>query len=221
MKTVEGKHIQIFGEKGGPAPLVIMNTFQKDGSGVYSALRSVTDKEVKLAVIGGINWDDEMSPWECPPLGKNDAPCTGGADKYLKKLTESIIPAIRAELSEEPAYTAIAGYSLAGLFAVYSLYRTDIFSRAVSASGSMWFPEFVEFAKANDFCRKPERIYFSLGDKESHTRNPLLGRVEERTREIYGYYKNNGIAAVFEMNRGNHFKDADMRLAKGIAWILE
>ena len=47
----------------------------------------MTDKKVNLAVISDINWDNEMSPWECPPLSKNDIPCTGGADEYLVNLT--------------------------------------------------------------------------------------------------------------------------------------
>lgn len=217
---VEEKHIYIYGEGNAPAPLVITNTFQGDGSSVYSALCSMTDKKVNLAVISDVNWDDEMSPWECPPLNKNVSPCTGGADKYLTKLTDSIIPAIKKELGAEPEYMVIAGYSLAGLFAIYSLYKTDFFSRAVSASGSMWFPDFIEYTRKNEFCRKPDKVYFSLGDKEAHTRNALLGTVEDRTNEIYGHYKDEGIDTVFEMNPGNHFRDADIRLAKGIARIL-
>jgi len=217
---VEGKHIYIYGEKGKKTPLVITNTFQGNGSSIYNELCSMTDKKVNLAVISDINWDDEMSPWECPPLSKNDSPCTGGADKYLKKLTDSIIPAIKKDLGSEPEYIAIAGYSLAGLFAIYSLYKTDIFSRAVSASGSMWFPDFVEYTQKNDFSGKPDKVYFSLGDKEAHTRHKLLGTVEDKTHEIYEQFKAKGINTIFEMNPGNHFKDADIRLAKGIAWIL-
>lgn len=216
----EGKHVYLYGDRDEAAPLVIINTFQGNGSSTYSALCSMTDKKVNLAVISDINWDDEMSPWECPPLSKNDIPCTGGADKYLYKLTDSIIPAIKKELGAKPEYIAIAGYSLAGLFAIYSLYKTDIFSRAVSASGSMWFPDFVEYTSKNDFVRRPDRVYFSLGDKEAHTRNALLSTVEDKTNEIYGHYKDSGIDTVFELNPGNHFKDADIRLAKGIAWIL-
>ncbi|MBO6242370.1 MAG: alpha/beta hydrolase [Butyrivibrio sp.] len=217
---VEGKHIYIYGEKGKKVPLVITNTFQGNGSSIYNELCSMTDKKVNLAVISDINWDDEMSPWECPPLSKNDSPCTGGADKYLKKLTDSIIPAIKNDVGTEPEYIGIAGYSLAGLFAIYSLYKTDIFSRAVSASGSMWFPDFVEYTQKNDFSKKPDKVYFSLGDKEAHTRHKLLGTVEDKTHEIYEQFKAKGINAIFEMNPGNHFKDADIRLAKGIAWIL-
>ena len=216
----EGKHVYLYGDRDEAAPLVIINTFQGNGSSIYSALCSMTDKKVKLAVISDINWDNEMSPWECPPLSKNDIPCTGGADEYLVNLTDTIIPAIKKELAVEPEYIAIAGYSLAGLFAIYSLYKTDIFSRVVSASGSMWFPDFVEYACKNDFVRKPDRVYFSLGDKEARTRNNLLSTVEDKTKETYEHYKDSGIDTVFELNPGNHFKDADIRLAKGIAWIL-
>ncbi|MBO6214104.1 MAG: alpha/beta hydrolase [Lachnospiraceae bacterium] len=219
--TVEGKHIYLYGKGDGSAPLVIINTFQGDGSSVYSALCSMTDRKVNLAVISDINWNDEMSPWECPPLSKNDSPCTGGADSYLKKLTDGMIPAIKKELDTEPKYIAIAGYSLAGLFAIYSLYKTDLFSRAVSASGSMWFPGFMEYIQKNEFCIKPDRVYFSLGDKETHTRHSLLCTVEDKTRRIFEYFKDRGIDAIFEMNPGNHFKDADIRLAKGIAWIMD
>ena len=78
--------IYIYGEKG------------------KAALCTMTEKELNLAVISDINWNEEMSPWECAPLYKNDSPYTGGADKYLDKLTGSIIPAIKAELGTEPGY---------------------------------------------------------------------------------------------------------------------
>lgn len=217
--VIEGKHIFIYGEKENTAPLVITNTFEGDGSSIYKALCSLTDKKVTLAVVSDINWNEEMSPWECPPLYKNDSDYTGGADKYLEKLTGSIIPAIKGELSFEPDKTIIAGYSLAGLFSLYSLYRTDAFSGAVSASGSLWFPKTTEFIDSNDFVKRPERIYLSLGDKEANTKNAMLRMVEDKTREVYAKYTSMGVDTIFEMNPGNHFKDADIRLAKGIAWV--
>ncbi len=217
---IDEKNIYIYGEKEIQCPLVMVNTFEGNGSELYTALKSMTDKIFCLAVVSDIDWNDEMSPWECPPLYKNDGPCTGGADKYLNILTNDIFPAIKENLAYDPEKIIIAGYSLAGLFAVYSLYRTDLFSGAVSASGSLWFPDFIEYAENNDFCKKPEKVYFSLGDKEAKTRNQLLSSVETRTSQLYEKYRENGINTVFEMNPGNHFKDADIRLAKGIAWVI-
>ncbi len=217
---VEGKSIHIYGNKGTAVPLILLNTFRGDGSSIFNALKGMTDKRFCLAVISDIVWDDEMTPWECPPLSKNDTPCTGGADGYLKKLTDKILPAIKEEIGEEPSYTAIAGYSLGGLFAIYSLFCTDQFKRAVSASGSMWFPDFTDYVRKNGLKSDVDRIYFSLGDKEALTRNPILSLVEEKTAEIERAFAEKGIETVFEKNPGNHFKDADIRMAKGIAWIL-
>ncbi|MBO6284131.1 MAG: alpha/beta hydrolase [Pseudobutyrivibrio sp.] len=218
---VEGKHIYIYGKENTKAPLVIVNTFQGDGYEIYEAIQQIESIPIVLAVISDIDWNDEMTPWECPPMFKGDSPCIGGADDYIRKLEDKIVPAILAELNGQPSFVAIAGYSLGGLFAIYSLYKTDIFSRAVSASGSMWFPGFLDFVRKNEMLVKPDRVYFSLGDKEAKTRNQMLCTVEASTKEICELIKNNGIESIFEMNEGNHFKDADLRLAKGIKWICE
>lgn len=85
----------------------------------------------------------------------------------------------------------------------------------------MWYPSFLEYAEKNNFGKMPSRVYFSLGDREALTRNALLSTVEDKTGKVYDQYKNKGIETTFEMNPGNHFKDADLCLAKGIALILK
>ena len=62
-----------------------------------------------------------------------------------------------------PRWRGIAGYSLAGLFAVYALYRTDVFARAASVSGSLWFPGFREYVFSHTPLCRPDCVYFSLG----------------------------------------------------------
>ena len=218
---VEDKHIYIYGEIEKSTPLVIYNTFQGDGKELFESIKNITDKAFTLAVIGDINWDDEMTPWECPPLYKNDSPCTGGADRFLEKITEDFLPAIKKELKSEPEYLCIAGYSLGGLFAIYSLFNTDIFKRAASASGSMWFPDFSQYIKDNPIKSKVDRVYFSLGDKEANSKNPLLRTVAEKTAEVKAEFDRMEINTVFESNPGNHFKDADFRMAKGVAWMIQ
>jgi hypothetical protein len=199
---------------------VILNTFEDDGESVYAAVKKITDVEFSLAAVGGIRWEAEMSPWKCPPVYKGGAPCTGEADVYLDTLTKEILPEILGQLSIKPSYTALAGYSLAGLFAVYALYRTDVFSRAASASGSFWFPNFLEFVLNNKMKVKPDCVYFSLGDKEAKARSSTLCTVEDNTRMLNKMCNELGIRSTFELNPGNHFKDAPLRMAKGIAWMI-
>lgn len=202
------------------SPLIVFNNFSGDGSDVAEELGKLSSKPFNLLSISGLKWDDEMSPWFCPPVFKGDTPYAGEADKYLDILTREIIPKALGLIHGKPAHLGIAGYSLAGLFAIYALYRTGIFDRAASMSGSMWFPEFKDFATSHPFAGKPEKIYLSLGDKESRTKNPYLSTVQENTEALADHYRSIGIDVTWELNPGNHFVDATQRCAKGILSIL-
>lgn len=67
----------------------------------------------------------------------------------------------------------------------------------------------------------PEKLYLSLGDKEAQTRNQIMAKVEQNTGDLHEYYKSLGIDTIFELNEGNHFKDAGLRIAKAITWITD
>ncbi|MBQ8981965.1 MAG: alpha/beta hydrolase [Lachnospiraceae bacterium] len=219
--TVEDKEITLFRSEQRAAPLVILNTFENEGEKVWEQLKSITSTPVSLAAIGKINWNDEMSPWQIDPVTKWDEPFTGGADAYLEKLTTILLPEIIKLLPDKPAYIALAGYSLAGLFAIYSLYHTDQFDRIASASGSLWYPGFIDYVRIHEMKRAPEGLYLSLGDREAKTRNPVLQTVQEHTQEFHQLCLERGIQTTFELTPGNHFHDSDERMAKGIAWMID
>ena len=204
-----------------------------DGSPVIFILPGGHDEQEKIldylgehkaqaafVFISGFDWNQDLSPWPAPAAWKGTPDFSGGANAFLDELTGDVLPEVRVELGYDPAWYVIAGYSLAGLFAVYSLYRTDVFRRAASASGSMWFDGFREYAVSHPFAGNPDRVYFSLGKKESRTRNRRVAAVEEDTRVICEHYQEQGVETVFEINPGNHFQNPQERLAKGISWIL-
>ena len=217
---VAGKSVQLIPSREDHAPLVLLHTVGAEGGEVYQAVRRRTDKDFSFAAIGGIDWDDEMSPWAIPPISKNDTPCAGGADIYLGKLIHAILPEILQRISGTPRYIALTGYSLAGLFAVYAMYQTDLFSRIASASGSFWSPDFLRYVQENKPKRLPKRMYLSLGDREAKSRNRILQSVEENTRWLHNWYQGMGMETILEMNQGNHFQNAAGRMAKGIAWVI-
>ena len=113
----------------------------------------------------------------------------------------------------------IGGYSLAGLFALWAAYQTDVFKGVAAASPSMWFPGFADNMRENTIHAKS--VYLSLGDKEEKTRNPVMATVGDRIREAYNLLREQGINATLEWNQGNHFKDADIRTAKAFAWVIK
>ena len=124
----------------------------------------------------------------------------------------------------EPVHTALFGYSLGGLTAVYALYKTDAFGVAASLSGSLWFDGFCAFMGREKPLRTDLRIYLSLGKKESRSKNPRMNRVAactERAEEILAaQLGETGGKVFFEWNEGGHFHDIEGRFVKAIMWWM-
>lgn len=223
---LDNKKIEIFYNESNQAklPIVLLNTFEGEGQDVWKECQNLNMADFILVAISNISWNNDLSPWECQPLYKNDTSYEGKANQYLELLVTKIIPQVESiiknKLNKEIKFWAIAGYSLAGLFALYSGYRTNYFKRIVSASGSLWYPNFIEYVKSNKISQDVDKIYFSLGNKEKNTKIELLKSVEERTKEIQTFLGKT-ITTIYEENPGNHFQDTTLRMAKGINWILK
>ena len=218
--TIKEKVITLYHAEKENAPMIVLSTFTGDGESVYEAMKKIDCPDCNFVVVGELNWDHDMTPWYAPPLAPGDTPCTGGADEYLPVLTEEILPEAKKRIRGTPEFVGITGYSLGGLFAVYAAYKTDAFDRVSSMSGSLWFPEFKEFCRTHEMKKVPDRMYLSLGDKETKTRNPVLKTVQDNTEELTEYFKSLGIEVTYELNPGNHFRAPALRSAKGVRGIL-
>lgn len=217
---IEQKRVDVFASAKPDSPAVYLNTCGHEGEAVFQHLRENGCPDFSLIAAGNLEWNRDMVPWDIPPISDKDTPCTGGADDYLKLLLNRILPEAERALPGVPSWRGIAGYSLAGLFAVYALYQTDAFSRIASVSGSLWFPGIKNYIFSHAPKRKPDCMYFSLGDRECRTRNPFLRCVQKNTQEIQDFYNRQKIDTVFQLNPGNHFKDGVLRTAAGLEWIL-
>ena len=212
-------------------PLIVLNTYSGDGSSVIEAMEEIGAPDCNFLVVGELKWDRDMTPWYCPPLTENDTPYTGGAAATTARkrtaakggpsLLSEILPRAKKNIDGTPAFVGIAGYSLAGLFALYAMYRCDAFDRAASISGSLWFPDFREYATEREMMKRPEKLYISLGDKEANTRNQYLKTVRKNTETLVKHYKRLGLDVTWELTPGSHFKNPALRSAKGIKAILE
>ena len=218
---IEGKTVSLYPGREENGPIVYLHTHAGEGGQVYQALQKGDCRDLSLAVISGLDWNHDMSPWDVAPFSEKALPCTAGADDYLRLLTEKIVPEAEKKLPGTVLWRGIAGYSLAGLFAFYALYQTDFFSRAASVSGSLWFPNLLEYVSANEMKRKPDCLYFSLGDRECRTKNPYLKTVQERTEQIAAFCRDRDIDTLFRLNLGNHFQNSVPRTVAGIEWMLE
>ena len=204
------------------ARVILINCENKDELEKINELLKADCNDYILVGLSGYDWNKDLSPWKTKAVFKNGEDFSGGGNKYLSYITNNVIPQIKNTINEKQLnieYYAIAGYSLAGLFALYAIYNTDVFSKVVSASGSLWFDGFIDYAKENKISNNIKTIYLSLGDKEAKTKNPIMASVYDKSIEYYELYKDK-INCYFELNEGNHFKDVEMRMAKGIKYIL-
>lgn len=224
---------------GTPKRLVYLHEIQDDGKAVWQQCLALGCHNFALVAIQipVTNWNNALTPWECAGLFADNAPFAGLANNQLQLLLREIVPKAEQRLAslsrsatiavgnlhenecQEPT-RILAGYSLAGLFAAWATFQCDAFSRIASASGSLWYPGFDTFTAENLFARKPESAYFSLGSKEARTPSRLLRHVADGTANVVSFFQEKGVETVFEKNPGNHFKEPDVRMAKGIAWAL-
>lgn len=215
------KELTLYTARGENWPLIAFNTVMGDGEELAQALRAMDAPDCNLLVVGKLQWYHDMTPWSCPPLSKRGPAATGGADAYLETLASEIVPGSQEKNPGKRAVRRIAGYSLAGLFALYAMYRCDCFAWVASMSGSLWFPKFREYVLRHELMRQPEMLYMSLGDAEAKTKHAVLKTVQENTEAIVRHYQEVGVDVRWELNPGNHFRDVAMRSAKGIKAILE
>lgn len=173
-------------------------------------IKQLSGKDFCLVAIKVDNWNSDLSPWEAPAVFGNES--FGG--KAAAALDEVL------KLTGDPSKTYyIGGYSLAGLFAIWAAYQTDVFKGVAAASPSVWFPGFSDYMAERKLCANS--VYLSLGDKEEKTRNPVMATVGDNIRKAHELLKAQGVNTVLEWNPGNHFKDPDIRMAKGFEWVIK
>lgn len=175
----------------------------------FAAMTRSCGRDFRLVAVRVEDWNRDLSPWE--------APAVFGREGFGSGASETLEEVLRLCGDRSKTYY-IGGYSLAGLFALWAAYRTDVFRGAAAASPSVWFPGFAEYMEKNEI--KTDTVYLSLGDREEKARNPVMATVGDRMREAYALLKSRGLNCVLEWNEGNHFKDPDLRTARAFAWLM-
>lgn len=170
------------------------------------------------------SWNDDFTPWSAPAFRVEEAVPLGNADKYIKKLVEEIKPFIDENFRtrKEPENTILIGYSLGGLTALYAMYKTNLFGKIGSLSGSLWYDDWVAFMEKTIPEPKACKVYLSLGKKESKSRNARMAKVADCTEKATEIFKSHfGEESIyFEWNEGGHFTDIPKRFAKPVSWLI-
>ncbi len=185
--------------------------------------------DYRLIVVPVNSWDEDLSPWDAPPVfGK--VPFGHGAKETLRRIEEELLPELLQKHREafvnekgaseeyQPPFVVLGGYSLAGLFAFYAAFESESFDAVSACSPSVWFPGFLDYVKVHEIHTR--NVYLSLGDREEKAKNRVFAAVGGCIRECDRILKEHGVNSVLAWNSGNHFVDGEMRTAKGFAWTI-
>ena len=142
---------------------------------------------------------------------------TGAEDTYLY-LERTLLPYIKDNI--HPLRLILGGYSLGGLFALWSVTRTDAFDAVFAGSPSLWMEGWNEYADAH--LLKVKYAYMSLGNKEECTRKQPFCIIGDRVRLQHKRHEAQlgPDHCILEWNEGGHFNEIELRKAKGFAWLL-
>ena len=220
-KIIGNKKCRIFqrGESGIIFFIGMQSGCEKEFEEICKRVCEMTDKAFVLFCFECENWNDDFSIWENGAVFGNET-FGGNGYKTLEWLEKSALPYVKNEYKDAPII--ISGYSLSGLFSLWAFYESKSFCGAVSCSGSLWFTGWERYIKSH-FAHHKSIIYLSLGNNEEKTKNKIMSTVGDMTRLTYDTILNdeNIEKCKLEYNEGGHFKDAEMRLAKGIVWAVE
>ncbi len=142
---------------------------------------------------------------------------TGAEDTY-QYLERTLLPYIKDNI--HPLRLILGGYSLGGLFALWSVTRTDAFDAVFAGSPSLWMEGWNEYADAHPL--KVRYAYMSLGNKEECTRKQPFCIIGDRVRLQHKQHEAQlgTDHCILEWNEGGHFNEIELRKAKGAAWCL-
>ena len=179
---------------------------QADGWAAMAARKYGID----FAVITGMDWDNDLTPWPAPGQPPGSPDFTGAAPRFLDVLRSGVIPAVEAHAGSDKARDII-GVSLSGLFAMWQWSLYDLFDNLGCISGSFWYPRFAQWFDSRRFS-KTGKACLLLGDREAETSVVAFRSVAVDTAVVVKHLRSLYVDTTFHSVPGNHYQHPQARL---------
>lgn len=174
----------------------------------------------------------DFTPPNPPELPPAQAPLAsfkaGGRDDFLGFLLDGIRPEIARRYKVDVDHQALYGHSLAGYFALHTLYsRPDAFNAIIAASPSQWWNDQAVLAEERAFSARlakgsaPQRIARLLllaGDREEYAANTWdTETLAERLKPLSAY----GLRSRVEIFEGEtHITVPGRSVTTALRWAV-
>lgn len=139
--------VELLTESGLIPPLIVVGIESLDRT------RDLTPSNAGQNVYGG--------------TGNSGIPQSGGAPKFLKFLSDELVPYMDSNYRTHP-YRILEGHSLGGLFSVYAIMESkDLFDAFIIEAPALWWNKEEQTQKAKTFFKSHDTlnktVYFGIG----------------------------------------------------------
>jgi predicted alpha/beta superfamily hydrolase len=119
------------------------------------------------------------------PVKAHDEPTSGGADKFLQFLTQTLWPELAKRYPLREGLRGLGGYSLSALFVLHALFQPKpFFTHHLAGSPSIWWSDAAILKQvAAIHAQEPGlrgQLFLSVGDKDSVSMTGDLVRLEQQ-----------------------------------------
>ena len=135
----------------------------------------------EMLVVAILNTDRmrDLSPPSQLPEDRERFPTHGGADNFLRFLSDELIPFIDENYRTRP-YRILVGHSAGGRFAVHTLTtRPEVFNAYIAISPSLWWSDQALVAQAETFFAATPELEADLFMTVGNEGGALLGGVRK------------------------------------------
>lgn len=217
---IGGRECLLYNEGEEPKVLLIQTLGAQERGSIDSEVDMIseaTDTSFVMAAFAIDDWEVELTPWRDPAISKRQA-VGEHAGETLRYIIDELIPSLHQEYGKLPI--VLGGYSLGGLFSLWSGSESDCFTAIAAMSPSVWIAGWQDYARQHPV--KTHYVYLSLGDREEHSRNKAIAQVGNNIRWEHEHLQQvlSPDHTTLEWNTGNHFTDGARRTAKGFTWCV-
>ena len=181
------------------------------------------DRIPRMLVVGIVNTNRgrDLTPPSTAEIDLRFNPVNGGADTFLRFLTDELIPYVDRNYRTRP-YRVLAGHSFGGLFALHTLTRRpDVFRAYIVISASFNWNHRALIADTNTFFAKTRELdsdlYITTADDDPETRSALrrfCAVLDERAPRGFRW-------SLHEMPDQSHVSVPHLSIYSGLDTIFE
>jgi predicted alpha/beta superfamily hydrolase len=175
-------------------------------------------------IVIGIAYGSPDLAWRKRGQDLKPAPDQDGrirAERFLQFMQEELFPKVETEFRVNNSDRTLFGWSLGGVFALYTLFNhAELFAKYLVAGAPLFGADFNVFQLEASFAPKrkalPKRLYLGTGDLDPFGRSSLQEFIETLEKRNYP-----GLQFKWEKipNQRHEFKSAANLLANGLDYL--